>query len=215
MVTCRSSRRGSLATALRALALCLALLAAAAAPRPNTQGNAISCEEMFTATASNPYDVFPPNHDGTPTYRCFPVFPNFAVLCDLRNLWIDAPAVEMARGGDPLETAAMRSSASERPVFPAASIKLYAEKANATALRRPSIKSLLKRSNKEVLAYVEPELQLYAGGHETMPCQRLVSEPVIMVARYEYGNLYHQMTEWYNAFLALKLTKTLNVSARG
>jgi hypothetical protein len=38
-----------------------------------------------------------------------------------------------------------------------------------------------------------------------LPCDAWIDEPVLLVTRYEYANLYHTLTDWYNVFQTLKI----------
>ncbi len=43
-------------------------------------------------------------------------------------------------------------------------------------------------------------MEFRQGGVASLQCQRWVDEPTLFITRYEYANLYHTMTDWWNAF---------------
>jgi glycoprotein 2-beta-D-xylosyltransferase len=133
-----------------------------------------------------------------PTHGCQVNPDTNMVFCNFRNLRVDVSKIISDLGGEPLESVMGREEAAEMPVY---------EKGAFSTDQRPTFEVARKYRNH--LHYMENVLNNLRyptkenEGVVDMTCTETVSGTTLFLTRYEYVNLYHTMTDWWNAYFAM------------
>lgn len=126
----------------------------------------------------------------TETHGCVASELTKIIYCQFENLRIDIAKVNCVKGGEMLSTVMGRSEDVEFPKY-----TLGAFQTKTT----PNIPTTL---NKDDMYYIQDVVNSLET-KEPQHCETTIPGITMFIARYEYCNLYHTMTDWWNTFLAL------------
>jgi glycoprotein 2-beta-D-xylosyltransferase len=133
-----------------------------------------------------------------PTHGCQVNSDTRQVYCNFVNLRIDNSLIDMDKGGEKLETVMGRKEADELPVY---------TKGAFSVRPKPTIEVPLEQ--RVGMHYLEDVLNnlVYPTkknkGKFDSSCVETRNGTTLMITRYEYVNLYHTLTDWWNAFSVL------------
>jgi hypothetical protein len=133
-----------------------------------------------------------------PTHGCQVNPDTLVVYCAFTNLRIDNSLIRMDRGGEALEDVMGRKEYLELPV--------YQKGAFST---RPKPNFEVPTEKRVGLHYLEDVLNNMKyptkknKGQFDSDCVETREGTTLMVTRYEYVNLYHTLTDWWNAFFVM------------
>ncbi|MFH1728360.1 MAG: glycosyltransferase [Pseudomonadota bacterium] len=138
---------------------------------------------------------------GFHTYKCFQNYSdNINIrrhtklktsILELRDCIIDTNKIKVSRGEEKVEDVLGRSEELELPSYDKSALIL---KDNLTINK--NIHEYLHNYQKDIIAALSPSPDAF-NNHDMC-----FKEPVFMLTRYEYCNLYHGIIEIYNAFVA-------------
>ena len=114
-----------------------------------------------------------------------------ATMCEGQNIIIDPTLIDVAQGGEPIHEVEGRKDEEEIPIYTPGAFQVPDCRKTNTS---PS--SLLPFHLKDMMEAVVP-----IKSNETR-CQSYEERHTLIITRYEYANLYHQYTDWYNAYQA-------------
>lgn len=126
----------------------------------------------------------------TETHGCVASDLTKIIYCQFENLRIDIAKVKCVKGGETLSTVMGRS---EEVEFPKYAFGAFQTK------NSPNIPSILKKSDMFYIQDVVNSLET----KESQQCETKIPGTTMFITRYEYCNLYHTMTDWWNTFHAL------------
>jgi hypothetical protein len=146
-----------------------------------------------------------------PTHGCQVNTDTFLVYCNFENLRIDVTKITSDRGGELLESVMGRDEGPEFPVY---------EKGAFSSNRRPKFE--VPNEYRGNLHYMENVLNNMKYPTTTkkkkknkpmmdMSCVETWSGTTLFLTRYEYVNLYHTMTDWWNAYFVMPPNDRTNV----
>lgn len=146
-----------------------------------------------------------------PTHGCQVNTDTFLVYCNFENLRIDVTKITSDRGGEPLESVMGRDEGPEFPVY---------EKGAFSSNIRPMFD--VPNEFRGNLHYMENVLNNMKYPTTTkkkkknkpmmdMSCVETWSGTTLFLTRYEYVNLYHTMTDWWNAYFVMPPNDRTNV----
>ena len=143
-----------------------------------------------------------------PTHGCEVNQDTFAIHCHFENFRVDVDKIQMkAKGGEPIQSVMGRDERDEFPTYrPGAFI-------TKTKPSKPKINQ--KENDREGLHYLEPLLMALKYPTKKNPtvdfsCTETWHGTTLFVTRYEYANLYHTMTDWWNAYFSSGLNDATN-----
>eukprot|EP00934_Nitzschia_sp_Nitz4_P003531 Nitzschia sp. Nitz4//scaffold25_size161228//105373//108953//NITZ4_002443-RA/size161228-snap-gene-0.30-mRNA-1//-1//CDS//3329544625//3521//frame0 len=133
-----------------------------------------------------------------PTHGCQSNPSSYIVYCAFQNLRIDNSRIKMDRGGEWLSQVMGRSEEVEFPIYQKGAISV-------------PIPPELDISKKAKMAFLDDIIEslVYPGkdgkdkGEVETTCAETWKGTTLVITRYEYVNLYHTLTDWWNTFLVL------------
>ncbi len=133
------------------------------------------------------------------------------VFCNFENLRIDASKISMvARGGEELSEVMGRPEKDEFPTY---------QKGAFSTPTKPNFDVPTDyRSGQHYLENVLNALKYPTKknmGKLDLSCQKTFPGTTLFITRYEYVNLYHTLTDWWNAFMVLPRKPKTKSSIRG
>ena len=141
-----------------------------------------------------------------PQHGCQANLSLITVFCNFENLRIDASKINMvAKGGEILSTVMGRDEMDEYPTY---------EVAAFATPTKPNIEIKLElgsplRDTLHYMKYVLGSMEWPRKKNQElfsnldMTCQQTFSGTTLFITRYEYVNLFHTLTDWWNAFFVL------------
>jgi glycoprotein 2-beta-D-xylosyltransferase len=133
-----------------------------------------------------------------PTHGCQINKHTYMVFCNFENLKIDVSKITSDSGGEPLSSVMGRAESKELPRY---------EKGAFTTPKLPSFN--VPDRYRMNLHYVKDVLNSLVyptkknQGKTDMTCTETWQGTTMFITRYEYVNLFHTMTDWFNTFLSL------------
>jgi len=110
-----------------------------------------------------------------------------ASVCKATNLQIDVTKIFVSNGGEQIHSVQGREEVVEFPRYEVGAFTASCQR-TSNAFYEAKIPYYM---NKVFAAFdTKPQLN----------CQAWVEKPALFITRYEYANLYHTMTDWYNTF---------------
>jgi glycoprotein 2-beta-D-xylosyltransferase len=136
-----------------------------------------------------------------PKHGCEVNKDTLAVFCNFENLRIDTTKINVARGGEVLSTVMGREEDDELPTY---------DRGAFTVPVKPTYD--VPPENRLGLHYLEKVLNSMRYPTEKnkftvdLSCQTTLPGTTLLTTRYEYVNLYHTMTDWWNAYSVMPET---------
>lgn len=175
---------------------------AATTPWPLTQQSREPkqhCESYFGNGFTDTFDLVPYVDTGDSSskqqFRCHYNRELPATWCELSNMIVDPDHVTMSRGGEPLESVTNRPDEQEFPQFRPGGFSIAVQSGGTVLSVDETQLGKFKSINKE---WVKSFSAVDASARDR--CQNRVSKPTLFLVRYEYANLFHTSTDWYNVY---------------
>ncbi|CAM6016854.1 unnamed protein product [Sphagnum balticum] len=182
-----------------------------------------SCEAFFGNGFTQPFRLLDPkaaqprsrlNHTGRHRgllglFHCFYSETLRTSICEGTNMVMNPKRIKMAKGGEPLDSVIGRNEEEELPYFTSGAFQIFVPERGG---RKPLF-------NKTLLEYLIPKgtVQEHTLHHlleqiRTIPlnevtCAQRVTQPAVVVTRFEYANLFHTVTDWYSAYMTSRIAK--------
>jgi len=133
-----------------------------------------------------------------PTHGCQVNPHTRQAFCNFLDLRIDTSLIKQDQGGEPLETVMGRTESAEFQKY---------SKGAFSVRRQPDLEESLKQNANlyymtDVLGSLVYPTEMNKGGFNSY-CAETRPGTTLMITRYEYANLYHTVTDWWNAFAVL------------
>jgi len=113
-----------------------------------------------------------------------------SMLCDARNIVVDSSKVKVSMGGEEIKDVLGRREDDEFCSYSTGAFALP----DATTCQEDVLR---KDTSFHLVAMVD---SFTTGSGD---CSNPVDKTALFVTRYEYANLYHTMTDWYNAYASV------------
>lgn len=125
-----------------------------------------------------------------------------ASFCEARNLQVDASMIEVAKGGEPIPNVQGRKEAKEFPVYSKGAFQLSQCSLNKTILEDETESNFQgdRKQNKKLPFHLLDMMEAVQVTNTANKCAHYEERPTLFVTRYEYANLYHTLTDYYNAY---------------
>nr|QSQ68609.1 beta-1,2-xylosyltransferase rcn11 [Puya raimondii] len=180
--------------------------------RPSPPLPVRSCEAYFGHGFSRRVDVFARRGAGGGWFRCRHSETLSSSICEGGSLRMDPTRILMSEGGERLDKVIGRGEEDELPKYEPGAFRIErGEGGDATApadgrlvdeafldlyMPRGAIQMHTMRALVESVRVVGPgELE----------CSQWIDEPTLLVTRFEYANLFHTVTDWYNAYVSSRV----------
>ncbi|XP_030541446.1 beta-1,2-xylosyltransferase-like [Rhodamnia argentea] len=146
-------------------------------------------------------------------FRCFHSETLESSVCEGGQLRMSPERIRMAVGGERLEDVLGRSEEEEMPVFEDGAFQISEGGGGGELVFRRG-KSLV--SDEFLDNYVDqgkrhPIRSLIGSIRVVKPgelqCDQWIEEPTLLITRFEYANLFHTVTDWYNAYVSSRVTE--------
>ncbi|CAK9865256.1 unnamed protein product [Sphagnum jensenii] len=164
-----------------------------------------SCEAFFGNGFTQPFRLLDPKG----LFHCFYSETLRTSICEGTNMVMNPKRIKMAKGGEPLDSVIGRNEEEELPYFTSGAFQIFVPERGG---RKPLF-------NKTLLEYLIPKgtVQEHTLHHlleqiRTIPlnevtCAQRVTQPAVVVTRFEYANLFHTVTDWYSAYMTSRIAK--------
>ncbi|KDO62182.1 hypothetical protein CISIN_1g044414mg [Citrus sinensis] len=176
-----------------------------------------SCEAFFGNGFSTHLDLLPAAGSGG-WFRCYYSETLGSSICEGGKVKMDNQKIKMSRGGEKLEGVMGRADEEELPTFENGAFQVEGDVKSGFKGRRRKREGeklmsdefidkyvpqadILKHTMRELLGSIR-----IVDAKEFDDCDQWVEEPTLLVTRYEYANLFHTMTDWYNAYISSRVT---------
>ncbi|GER47731.1 2-xylosyltransferase [Striga asiatica] len=176
-----------------------------------------SCEAYFGNGFSERVDPLRPSADPHRKFssarggwfRCFYSETLRSSICEGGRIRMDPDRIFMSRGGENLESVIGRGEDEELPNFASGAFEIEA--------------SDRSRAGEKLVdeGFLDRYVPQGAIGRHTMRalidsirildasefvCSEWIEEPVLLVTRFEYANMFHTVTDWYSTYVASRVT---------
>ncbi|CAM6023645.1 unnamed protein product [Sphagnum balticum] len=109
----------------------------------------------------------------------------------------------MAKGGEPLESVMRRNEEEELPRFTSGALQIIVPE---TGERKPLFnKTLLQHLMPQGLIQEHLFEQIHTIPVNRVTCAQIVTQPAVVVTRFEYANLSHTVTDWYSVYMTARI----------
>ncbi|KAL3733383.1 hypothetical protein ACJRO7_022843 [Eucalyptus globulus] len=146
-------------------------------------------------------------------FRCFRSETLESSVCEGGQLRMSPERIGMAAGGERVEDVMGRSEEEEMPVFEDGAFQI-AEGGGGGELGFRRGKSLVSdefldnyvdRGRRHPIRNLIGSIRVVKPGE--LQCDQWIEEPTLLITRYEYANLFHTVTDWYNAYVSSRVTE--------
>ena len=110
-----------------------------------------------------------------------------ATVCTARDIVLDPQRIRVSGGGEKIEDVAGRNEDDEYCRYTSGAFS-----AQCTLHSDLITDATLPHHMKDVMQSVNPS--------DFVECEEWIEKPTLAVTRYEYANLYHTFTDWYNVY---------------
>ncbi|GBG28070.1 EGF domain-specific O-linked N-acetylglucosamine transferase [Hondaea fermentalgiana] len=116
-------------------------------------------------------------------------------MCRLRDLKIDNRRIVVAPGNEPIDTVRWRKESDEMCIY----------KTGAFTVGQCDSSPLSLAPRSKFPHYLHDVMRHMGTSSEALTCTETVTTPTLLVTRYEYANIYHTMTDWYNVYQTIQI----------
>ena len=120
-------------------------------------------------------------------------------ICVATNMLLDTTMISCSQGGEDILSVANRAEDAEYPTYQEGAFGL----AGCERRDNPFTANYMRDVVNSGFGVVGDSVKTNLG------CERWVEEPTIFITRYEYCNLYHTNTDWFNVFVTLSFAGLL------
>ncbi|KAK4781453.1 hypothetical protein SAY86_015555 [Trapa natans] len=175
-----------------------------------------SCEAYFGNGFTRRHDLLRPR-GGSGWFRCFFSETLQSSVCEGGKVRMVPERIRMSKGGERLEDVMGRGEAEELPDFDDGAFEI-----DGGGGRSGELGLGFKRGRKlvdgEFLNNYVPEGgisrhsmrdligSIRVVGSKEFVCDQWIKEPVLLVTRFEYANLFHTITDWYSGYVSSRVT---------
>ncbi|KAB2096110.1 hypothetical protein ES319_A01G086800v1 [Gossypium barbadense] len=173
-----------------------------------------SCEAYFGNGFTKSADVLPAKaavRSGSSWFRCHYSGTLRSSICEGGKIRMDPGKIKMSRGGEKLEDVIGRTEDEEMPEFEDGAFEVEAEERGSRSKTKKLVgeeflNEFLPVGN--VMKHTMRELvrSIVVVGETDFTCQEWVEEPILLITRFEYANLFHTVTDWYSAYVSSRVT---------
>ncbi|KAH9565504.1 hypothetical protein CY35_04G081900 [Sphagnum magellanicum] len=131
-------------------------------------------------------------------FRCFYSETLRTCICEGKNMVMNPKKTKMAKGGEPLESVMRRNEEEELPRFTSGAFQIIVPEGE----RKPLFnKTLLQHLMPQGLIQEHLFEQIHTIPVNKVTCAQIVTQPAMVVTRFEYANLFHTVTDWYSVYM--------------
>jgi hypothetical protein len=154
---------------------------------------------------SNPYSMdttnCPPSFDQAfrrPTHGCQRNKDTHMIHCTFQNFRVDNSLIQMDKGGEVLSTVMGRAGSKEFPTYTMGAFSVETKPNHVPLPKNAYLPSLHYMA--DVLDHMNIPNEGETQHHK---CTETWKGTTLFLTRYEYVNLYHTMTDWWNTYFSL------------
>ncbi|KAE8645996.1 beta-1,2-xylosyltransferase [Cucumis sativus] len=165
-----------------------------------------SCEAYFGNGFTLRTDLFKPKLAGKLAgwFRCWYSETLESSICEGGRVRMWPERIFMSRGGERIEEVIGRKEEMELPEFRSGAFELDGGEERVLADEK-----FLDRFVQEGEVQRHTMRALFGSfrvvSESDFGCQEWIEEPVLLVTRFEYANLFHTITDWYSAYVASRV----------
>ncbi|XP_020598891.1 beta-(1,2)-xylosyltransferase-like [Phalaenopsis equestris] len=176
---------------------------------PNTNPPLRSCEAYFGNGFSHKVNGFGEGGNGG-WFRCFYSATLKSSVCEGSRVRMDPRKIMMSKGGERLELVMGRREEEELPSFEDGAFEIEGDRRKRSQGGRVVDDEFLDRyvPRNGIAFHAMRGLMksMRVVGPGELQCSQWIEEPTILVTRFEYANLFHTVTDWYNAYVSARVT---------
>ncbi|GFP83647.1 beta-(1 2)-xylosyltransferase [Phtheirospermum japonicum] len=179
-----------------------------------------SCEAYFGNGFSERVDALRPKADphrkvsaastgGGGWFRCFYSETLRSSICEGGKIRMSPERISMSRGGENLESVIGRGEDEELPRFEDGAFEIEVNdrsRAGKKMVDEGFLDKYLKEGaiDRHTMRELIDSIRLVDASE--FNCSKWIEEPVLLVTRFEYANLFHTVTDWYSTYVASRVT---------
>lgn len=122
-----------------------------------------------------------------------------AAWCEAFNVVVDPRLIDVSRGGEPMSEVIGRRDEDEFPVFKQGAFRVGAQHVSAPNHQKVRIDGGVQSKFMSINREWIDSFQIETSYDDSM-CTHVVEEPTLFLIRFEYANLFHTSTDWWNAY---------------
>ncbi|KAH0461073.1 hypothetical protein IEQ34_008648 [Dendrobium chrysotoxum] len=176
---------------------------------PNTNPPLRSCEAYFGNGFSHQVNGLGEGGNGG-WFRCFYSATLRSSVCEGGRVRMDPRKMQMSKGGERLELVMGRREEEELPRFEDGAFEIEGDGGKRSGDGRvvddEFLDRYVPRNGIEFHAMRGLMKSMRIVGSGEFQCSQWIEEPTILVTRFEYANLFHTVTDWYNAYVSSRVT---------
>ncbi|XP_031491848.1 beta-1,2-xylosyltransferase RCN11 [Nymphaea colorata] len=139
-------------------------------------------------------------------FRCFYSDTLRSSVCEGGRIRMDPDRIRMSRGGEDLNSVIGRRDEEELPVYEEGAFVIEAEGEERRIVDEVDLDRFVP-----VGAVHHHTMRNLIGSIRSVPpeileCSQWIDDPVLLVTRFEYANLFHTVTDWYSSYVASRVT---------
>jgi glycoprotein 2-beta-D-xylosyltransferase len=163
-------------------------------------GNGFSTKIAMCA----PHGEDPAQRQSQSEFTCYQNQKIAGSICMGTNLVLDSDKVRVSHGGEEIDTVLKRDEKDEFPTYTQGAFSLACEQ---TGAMRALMGNMARRDSvlPNYMHQVVEKMSFTPGAAGEGECVHTFEDPVLMITRYEYANLYHAMGDWYDAFQVMRI----------
>lgn len=165
--------------------------------------NALSYESMSTSRCDQTFGPgFSPSVDVCDgAFTCMRNKISESAMCHMRNFQVNTDRIHVSAGNEPIDSVQRRPESDEYCKYEQGSFAISGCNENiidSISSRREAVQRILPFHFKDIV---------YAMSYSSSEakCTSTVETPTLFITRYEFANLYHTMTDLYNAYQTVRM----------
>ncbi|KAG6592072.1 Beta-(1,2)-xylosyltransferase, partial [Cucurbita argyrosperma subsp. argyrosperma] len=170
-----------------------------------------SCEAYFGNGFNRRVDLLKPNLAGKLAgwFRCWYSETLASSICEGARVRMWPERISMSRGGERIEEVIGRKEETELPKFRNGAFELDGGDTVASKERVLADEKFLNgfvpagEIQSHTMRALFGSFRVVSGND--FDCQEWIEEPVLLVTRFEYANLFHTITDWYSAYVSSRV----------
>ncbi|CAK7324557.1 unnamed protein product [Dovyalis caffra] len=164
-----------------------------------------SCEAYFGNGFSRRIDVY----SSGGWFRCYYSETLRSSICEGGSVRMVPERIKMSSGGERIEDVIGRSEEEELPDFESGAFEILGfERRSKWLVDEGFLDAYVPDGGimRHTMRGLIRSIRVVDNNSKKFHCDQWIEEPTLLVTRFEYANLFHTVTDWYNAYVASRVT---------
>ncbi|XP_057866228.1 beta-1,2-xylosyltransferase RCN11 [Cryptomeria japonica] len=162
---------------------------------------------IYRLLDNNPYKGR--NLSGGGSFNCFYSETLDTSICEGKRMAMFPERIGMSRGGEDVEAVLGREEEAELPKYSEGAFRIEAPFDHVTGDGRVVSDELLNQIMPQGAVHTHTMRSLLQALHlvpsADFVCDQWIEEPTLLITRFEYANIFHTYTDWYNSYVTSRV----------